>query len=89
MFTQAEKNLFLNLLDAMQSMHQSLGSGMSEDLNLLRGKLRATSHQTVFVQVGEDGIDVRYCPVGVTVEIAEIGDGCRYTSRYDHTGRLD
>ncbi|CAB4162683.1 hypothetical protein UFOVP785_87 [uncultured Caudovirales phage] len=89
MFTQAEKNLFLNLLDTMQSMHQSLGSGMSEDLNLLRGKLRSTSPQPVTVLVGEDGIDVPTCPVGVTVEITETGDGYRHTSRYDHTGRLD
>lgn len=44
---------------------------------------------TVTVRVGEDGIDVPVCPIGVTVEITETADGYRHTSRYDHTGRLD
>ena len=43
----------------------------------------------VTVLVGEDGISVTACPVGVTVEITETADGYRHTSRYDHIGRLD
>lgn len=89
MFTQAEKNLFLNLLDAMQVMHRSRGSTMSENLFLLWDKPRSNAPQTVSILVGADGISVPTCPVGVTVEITETADGYRHTSRYDHTGRLD
>lgn len=81
--------LIANLDDAVECCSDTPLENLTEhEVQLLHYSL--SDPQRVRVTVSNDGIDCTSCPYGVVVEIMEDdGEGYKYASLYDHSGRLD